>query len=297
MNQNSLIRVWVDGETSFDPNHAVSAFDRGLTLADGVFELMRVINGIALKAPAHLARLERGAARLGIVLPPNLDTHIADAAATARRMQIADAVLRLTITRGDALPGTAGVSGGAARSIVSLTPRFSLSEDIIDRGLALIVSQWRFSPNHPCAGIKSLDYTGNVLALREAHSLGADDALLLDTHDRIIGCTASNVCWLSDATLFTPAESTGALAGTTLGVLRELAPQIGLTVTDAEAPVEALHHADAAFACSSIRGVIPITQLDGVHIGGQGRSPRFRALHDTWRAEMARLASVDFVVD
>jgi branched-chain amino acid aminotransferase len=297
MTSSSSIRVWVDGQPVDGDHRAVSAFDRGLTLADGVFELMRVINGVALKLPAHLARLERGAEKLGLVLPDDLEVQVVDAAATARRIQIADGVLRVTVTRGDALPGTAGLSGGAARSILTLTPRFSLRDEVIDHGLSLITSPWRISATRPTAGIKSLDYTGNVLALREAHRHGADDALLLNTSDRIVSCTASNVCWLSDATLFTPGTVTGALDGTTLGVLRELAPEVGLTVVDADAPVDALLHADAAFACSSIRGVIPISQLDGVHIGAQVRSPRFRALHDAWRAEMARLAHVDFVMD
>ena len=115
--------------------------------------------------------------------------------------------------------------------------------------------------------------------------------------DAIVGCTASNVCWFSDATLFTPSAATGALPGTTLGLLLELAPSVGLTVEHVEAPLEALISADAACASSSIRGVVPITQLDGTAIGGHGRSPRFRALHDAWRVEMARRASVDFVVD
>jgi branched-subunit amino acid aminotransferase/4-amino-4-deoxychorismate lyase len=212
-------------------------------------------------------------------------------------LQAGDAVLRLTLTRGDALPGMAGLSGGASRSIVTLTPRIAVRDEVLERGLTLITSQWRWSARRATAGIKSLDYTANVLALREAHSQGVDDALVLDTDDRMVGCTASNICWFSDATLFTPSAATGALPGTTLGLLRSLAPSLGLEVQEAEAPPEALLHADAACACSSIRGVVPITQLDGIAIGGGGRSPRFRALHDAWRGEMARLTGVDFVVD
>jgi branched-chain amino acid aminotransferase len=291
------IRVWIDGDSVTDASRAISAFDRGLTLADGVFETIRVLNGIAPMLAAHLARLEAGAERLGLVVPEGLSKHVAEAAAAAQRMQLADAVLRLTLTRGDALPGMAGLSGGASRSIVTLTPRIAVRDEVLERGLTLITSHWRWSAHRPTAGIKSLDYTSNVLALREAHGLGADDALVLDTGDRIVSCTASNVAWLADATLFTPSAATGALPGTTLGLLRELAPTLGLTVQEAEAPVEALLHADAAFASSSIRGVVPITQLDGTVIGGVGRSPRLRALHDAWRAEMARRASVDFVVD
>lgn len=297
MSHAAPIRVWIDGESVTDASRAVSAFDRGLTLADGVFETMRVLNGVAPMAAAHLARLAHGADRLGLILPEGLAAHIADAAAAGHRMNMSDAVLRLTLTRGDALPGMAGLSGGASRSIVTLTPRIAVRDEVIDRGLTLITSHWRWSARRPTVGIKSLDYTANVLALREAHRQGVDDALVLDTEERIVGCTASNVCWFADATLFTPAAATGALPGTTLGLLRELAPSVGLQVREVEAPLGALLHADAACASSSIRGVVPITQLDGQTIGGHGRSPRFRALHDAWRGEMARLASVDFVVD
>lgn len=297
MSSADPIRVWIDGESVEDASHSVSAFDRGLMLGDGIFETMRVLNGVAPMLQAHLQRLATGADRLGLVLPPELAAHITDAAAAAQRMQTADAVLRLTLTRGDALPGMAGLSGGASRSIVTLTPRIAVREEVIDRGLTLIASQWRWSARRPTAGIKSLDYTANVLALREAHSAGVDDALLLDTDDQIVSCTASNVCWFSDATLFTPSAATGALPGTTLSLLRSLAPSVGITVQEAEAPLAALLHADAACACSAIRGVVPITQLNGITIGGHGRSPRFRALHDAWRSEMARLAGVDFVVD
>ncbi len=297
MSSASPLRVWIDGEVVQDGNRAVSAFDRGLTLADGVFETIRVLNGVAPMAHAHLARLTHGAERLGLMLPAGLAAHITEAATAALRMHTTDAVLRVTLTRGDALPGMAGLSGGASRSIVTLTPRIAVRDEVIERGLTLITSQWRWSARRATAGIKTLDYTANVLALREAHSQGADDALVLDTDDRIVGCTASNICWFSDSTLFTPSAATGALPGTTLGLLRALAPSLGMTVQESEAPVEALLHADAACASSSIRGVVPITQLDGQTIGGHGRSPRFRALHDAWRSEMARLASIDFVVD
>lgn len=297
MSAPSPVRAWVDGEAVEDASRAVSAFDRGLMLADGIFETMRVLNGVVPMLSAHMARLAVGAERLGLLIPPGLASHLTDAADAAQRMLVPDAVLRLTLTRGDALPGMAGLSGGASRSIVTLTPRIAVRDEVIERGLTLIASQWRLSARRPTAGIKSLDYTANVLALREAHSAGVDDALVLDTDERMVGCTASNICWFSDATLFTPSAATGALPGTTLALLRTLAPDLGLTVQEVEAPISALLHADAACACSSIRGVVPITQLDGMSIGGHGRWPRFRALHDAWRGEMARLAGIDFVVD
>ena len=137
MKNSAPIRVWIDGEIVHDASRAVSAFDRGLTLADGVFETMRVLNGVAPLAAAHLARLALGAERLGLVLPAGLSAHITEAAAAAHRMNTLDAVLRITLTRGDALPGMAGLSGGAARSIVTLTPRIAVRDEVIERGLTL----------------------------------------------------------------------------------------------------------------------------------------------------------------
>jgi branched-chain amino acid aminotransferase len=291
------VRVWVDGDAAAEGARAISAFDRGLTLADGVFEAVRVLNGIAPLLDRHLLRLAKGADRLGLVVPADFETHVMDCAKAARRLGVADAVLRITLTRGDALPGLAGLSGGASRSIVSITPRIAPREEVVGRGLALITHPSRWSASRPTAGIKSLDYTGNVLALRDAHASGADDALLLETRDLVMSCTASNVAWISGAQCFTPAASTGALEGTTIGLLRELAPTAGVEFVDVEANANALVTADAAFVCSAIRGVVAIASLDNVAVGSATRSPRLRALHDAWRAEMARRAGVDFVAD
>ena len=69
MTPSAPIHVWIDGDQVTDAGHAVSAFDRGLTLADGVFETMRVLGGVAPLVDAHFARLTAGAERLGLVLP------------------------------------------------------------------------------------------------------------------------------------------------------------------------------------------------------------------------------------
>ena len=59
----------------------------------------------------------------------------------------------------------------------------------------------------------------------------------------------------------------GILAGVTRGVLVEAAPEIGYEVVEGAFPVDDLASADEAFACSSIREVMPIVALDGRPIG------------------------------
>jgi hypothetical protein len=60
--------VWVNGERCDSSSPHVSARDRGLTLADGLFETMRVRRGQVFRLDRHLARLRDGLFALGI--PP-----------------------------------------------------------------------------------------------------------------------------------------------------------------------------------------------------------------------------------
>ena len=60
--------IWIDGEMhSVDTAH-VSASDHGVTVGDGVFETLKIVDGQAFALTRHLRRLRRSAEGLG--LPP-----------------------------------------------------------------------------------------------------------------------------------------------------------------------------------------------------------------------------------
>ena len=77
---------------------AVDPTDRGLAYGDGLFETMRVSGAAVPWWDAHLARLAKGAQRLGIPMP---DTGwLAEEAALLLADAPAEAVLKLVLTRG-----------------------------------------------------------------------------------------------------------------------------------------------------------------------------------------------------
>jgi branched-chain amino acid aminotransferase len=54
---DALPAIWVNGERRPLSGLHLSARDRGFTLADGVFETMRLRGGVVFRLDQHLARL------------------------------------------------------------------------------------------------------------------------------------------------------------------------------------------------------------------------------------------------
>src|SRR5688500_5654862 len=65
------MRAWLNGEILPDPTGpAVGVSDHGLTVGDGVFEAIKVVDGQPFALTRHLDRLARSAAGLGL---PDVD--------------------------------------------------------------------------------------------------------------------------------------------------------------------------------------------------------------------------------
>src|SRR4030066_75994 len=86
----------------------VSAFDRGFSYGDGLFETIRAYAGWVFGLERHLARLKKGADQIGIAFEGDVDEWRKLMGELLRRncLQDADASLRLTVTRGPDVLGS-----------------------------------------------------------------------------------------------------------------------------------------------------------------------------------------------
>jgi branched-subunit amino acid aminotransferase/4-amino-4-deoxychorismate lyase len=100
----------------------------------------------------------------------------------------------------------------------------------------------------------------------EARRRGADDAVFVDAAGTVLEGPTTNLWWRSGDTLFTPALDLGILAGVTRATVLELANEVGYEVEEGHFPLSALADADEAFTSSSVREVMPVTELDGAPI-------------------------------
>jgi len=234
--------------------------DRGLLLADGLFETLRVYGGRAFQLEAHLARLAAGAVVLDLPLPPAGD--IARAVAeTLAANDLREGSLRITVTRG---PGERGLLPPAHPSPTLLIVGHP-SGEAPPAAMTAHVSSIRRNEHSPLSRLKSLAYLDNVLALREAAAAGCDEALVLNTAGRLSGGSRSNLFLVLNGSLVTPPPSEGILAGIARRTLIDLAGEAGIAAREAPLNLDDVEAASEALICNSLLEVRPLARLGARH--------------------------------
>lgn len=231
--------------------------DRGLLLADGLFETLLAVDGRVFRRAAHLDRLIAGARRLAIPidrgrLDADLDLLLARSGAGAQ-------VVRLTLTRG---PGARGLDRPEQPRPTVLVGHAPWTPDLAGRPIALVTSSIRRNETSPTARLKTLAYVDAVAAKAEATAAGADDALFLNTRGDVTSTTMANLFAVTGDALITPRLEDGVLDGTTRRLVLELARDLGLRTKEMSLAPADLVDAEAVFVTNAVRLVAPVTRLD-----------------------------------
>ncbi len=242
--------------------------DRGLTLADGLFETVLIEQGRPRLLAAHLQRWHDSAALLAMAPPPPealLTPRIAEA---VERSGIETGALRLNWTRGSGGPFSRGLDLSGPddpqpphRFWLQLTacqPQFA--------PLAVIVSRWEVrAAGSRLNRCKTFAYGAAIQARREARLAGAGDALLLSSDGTLCCGTAANLLLRVDGRWLTPPLASGCLPG----VMRQRALELGVA-QEAHLPPELLGGEAAAGPALLINslGCRPIQACDGQPLPG-----------------------------
>lgn len=262
--------VLVNGE----PRAAIEVGDRGLSYGDGVFETLLLDAGEPVWWEAHLARLQRGCAALGIVCPAasQLREDVARVAhGTARE------VLKLTVTRGVSTRGYAVSQHVAPTRIVSRSGWAGIAAVHAEYGIRVRWCETTLARQPLLAGIKHLNRLEQVLARREWDDPEIAEGLLCDTAGHAISATAANLFLVRAGRLYTPALTHCGIEGICRAwVLQQAPAQVQ--------PIERedVMQADELFLSSSLRGILPVARLDG-HRYTPGPMTR-RLQHALWQA-------------
>lgn len=264
----------------------VSAFDRGFSYGDGLFETIRVYAGWVFALDRHLRRLQKGALEIGIPFEGEVQTwrQVMSELLRRNRLLAADASLRMTITRGpdvlgSLLPPSAPLSPTLLLVARPLDPEINQRQQV---GIGAVSVHWG-TPFNPFA-IKSLDYLYNMLAMAQAQREGAQEALFIAADGCVVEGATSNLFSVSQGMLTTPPESLGLLPGITREVVIELAKKEGLIVREAPVHLNDLLAADEAFLTGSLKEVMPLITIDGRMIGTGSPGQVTRHLQKCYRA-------------
>lgn len=274
------MRFWVSHAGGLvDASDArVSVLDHGFTVADGVFETLKVTGGEAFALTRHVDRLERSAAAMALPAPDREAVFDAVRETVDANAPILGDLgrLRITYTAGEAPLGSdRGETGPTLVVAVSAMKPWPESA-------AVITVPWPRNERSPLAGVKSTSYAENVLALARAHEHGAGEALMPDTQGRLCEGTGSNVFLVLDGRLITPTLATGCLAGVTRDLVLEWSG-----AEEVDVPMSALADAEEVFITSSTRDVQPVHRVDSHSLVAPG------PLTASVRAEFDRRSRAD----
>jgi branched-chain amino acid aminotransferase len=276
------VNVWLDGRILELEEARISPLDHGLTVGDGVFETMRIYDGVPFAWTRHYERLCASAAGLAIEVPTATALRAAcDELLDATGLAGGAARVRVTVTAGEGPPGS-GAAHGAPVTFLVATP-FEAPSERVD----VVVVPWTRNPDDALAGLKTVSYGGNVRALAYAKQQGAGEALFRSTSGFLCEATGSNLFLVRGGALLTPPAESGCLRGVTRALLLELAGAIGVEARETDVSLEHLMEADEAFLSSTIREVQPIAHVDGVALA-PGPGPVSAKLADAFADMVAR---------
>lgn len=245
--------VYLNGSILPACEAAISPFDVGLLRGYAVFDLLQTIGGIPFQFAEHMGRFRSSAAVLGLEVPET-DEQIAQTVATLLELNgHAEATVRFVLTGGESPDGMHFDPSTPTFYIVT-HELFAVPSEFYEKGAKLLL----------CAHRRELPQakTTNYLTwLRNHAALDAAGALDLLYHadGRVSEAATASFYVVRTRRIHAPNE--GVLYGTVGKLVLDLAKS-EFDVVYGEVTLEETLAADEAFITSSVRGVVPIVQLD-----------------------------------
>jgi len=258
--------AYVNGQYVPHGEAAVHIEDRGYQFADGVYEVIPIVNGKMIGEKGHIERLWRSMNELKMDAPMKPGPMKIVMREVLRQNKVETGLIYIQVTRGVA-PRDHPFPDDAVPSLVMTAKKTSLeaAEKKAEKGVSVItVPDIRWER----CDIKSVSLLPNILAKQEAKEQGAYEAFQYDQDGNITEGSSTNAWMINqDGTLITRPTNNSILAGITRAELLELLEQKNIKVELRSFTVEELRNAREVFLTSSSAYVQPVVEVDGKPIG------------------------------
>jgi D-alanine transaminase len=259
--------VYVNGSFVPRAEARVSVEDRGFVFGDGVYEVIRAINGRLFATRFHNARLERSLEGIRINLigedSPARFVEIGKQLLRENKLQDGEATLYIQVTRGATTRAHYFPPPDITPTVYISVARFKPYRDFAETGASAI--------SHPDlrwgrCDLKTLNLLPNVLASETAKERGAFEAMLV--RDGVVTEGAkTNFFGVVDGMLRTHPCDNHILPGITRAVLEDLARGLSIDLDETPISVAEIHKVTELFLTGTTTDVMPIVQLDERPVG------------------------------
>ncbi|KMP10786.1 hypothetical protein UR09_05210 [Candidatus Nitromaritima sp. SCGC AAA799-A02] len=271
--------VYVNGLFWRENQARVSVLDRGFSYGDGLFETLRAYRGKVYRMEDHLDRLNRSARLIFLELPVTRGEFSDAVNETLERNRFADAIIRLTVTRGEQSAGFPIDPSAAPTTVVHVRPFQPLPRAMYESGVGISL----FTNSAPRLSgishqIKSLNCLSQIVLRKQAQLEGSFEAILLDPSHHIADGTTCNIFIIKDGCLKTPKLNEYVLPGVVRQAVLELAGSANISCRETSMTVTDIYQADEIFLTNTGIEILPVQTADGRLVGKGKPGPVTRQL-------------------
>ena len=255
--------AFVNGVFLPEAEATVSIFDRGFLFADGVYEVIALVDGRFVDDGPHLDRLDRSLREIQLASPMSRADLHSMLVELASRNGVTEGLIYMQVTRG---PAERDFAFPAVQLPTIVAYARSLPVIAHPRALAgataITVPDQRWARRD----IKSIALLPQVLAKQAARAADAFEALMVEDGHLTEG-GAATLFMVKNGALVTHALGTDVLPGITRERVFALASKRGIVIVERSVSTEELRTADELFITAATAFVMPIVRVDGAAIG------------------------------
>ena len=259
--------VYLDGSFLPRVEARVSVEDRGFVFGDGVYEVLRAINGRLFATRFHNQRLERSLDGIRIALSgddsPARFVDIGRQLLKENKLLSGEATVYMQVTRGATTRAHNFPPPGTAPTVYISVARFTPYSEFAEKGASAIT--------HPDVrwgrcDLKTLNLLPNVLASQTAKERGAFEAMLI--RDGVVTeGTRTNFFGVVNGSLRTHPSDNHILPGITRAVLRDRARELRVELDETPIKESEIAKVSELFITGTTTDVMPIVKLDDKPVG------------------------------
>ena len=287
--RNENVLIYINGELFSRSKAKISVFDSGYLVGDGVWEALRLHDGVLVFLDEHLDRLWQGAATIGMNIGMTREALVSAIWQTLHANKMHDHVhVRFMLTRGiKKTPSQDPRLTISGPNLVIIAEHKQANPTTKEKGITLFTSTIRRgSPDYLDPRLNCHSKLHEVMALVQALEAGADEALMLDIHGFVSTCNATNFFMVKNGEVWT---STGqyCMNGITRGKVIAACHKHGIPCYEKNFSLFDVYGADEAFVTGTFGGLTPVMQVDGRIIGSGTYGLMTQRLNQLYEQEIA----------
>lgn len=262
--------VYINGLFTPLCNAKVSIQDRGFCYGDGLFETLRARKGKIFRLEQHVDRLLNSLPQIFIDLPMTRVELMTVAQDTLARNKYKEAIIRLTVTRGETQSNIKIDSDIPPTLVANIRGFTPIPKTAYKKGVRIKLFQERANLTSGLnKRLKSCNYLSNILIKKQSDGNDYMEGVVVDPDFGVTEGTTSNVFIVRQGVLKTPPVSPYVLEGITRQVVLEIAREHKIPFNEERISLEDLLKADEVFITNTGIEIVPVTQIDSQGIGNK----------------------------